>query len=283
MAETNPSHQVDGEVSSFELISDTAHVQRSQRNETIQEGQMNNEFPDIFGSASRVVSQNTTGATFQPPSRLITQVTNGATFQPPSGAVQQTPPQVQTPNHGAGPSAPSEQTQLNFSALLGLPEGKTLASWYAEQMASINLVYTQLSAQQALLQAQANQSTFVTPPQRSLSTHIPQQANAWNLRPDKAPVPSIRRPSAHDTRDTYGKTESNYVQCSHPPRKPVQSRLGTRNINDEFDSYKEEDDETYKESIVFSRLPPEHEAYKPHKRAGYNPKAEHDYTLSYRP
>ncbi|XP_035845188.1 uncharacterized protein LOC118491476 [Helianthus annuus] len=46
----------------------------------------------------------------------------------------------------------------------------------------------------------------------------------------------------------------------------------------------EEDDPTYKaESTVFSRLPPEHEAYKPTKRAGYNPKAEHDYTLSYRP
>ncbi|KAJ0456700.1 hypothetical protein HanIR_Chr15g0765441 [Helianthus annuus] len=38
MAETNPSHQVDREVSSFELISDTAHVQRGQRNEIIQEG-----------------------------------------------------------------------------------------------------------------------------------------------------------------------------------------------------------------------------------------------------
>ncbi|XP_022013761.1 uncharacterized protein LOC110913223 [Helianthus annuus] len=46
----------------------------------------------------------------------------------------------------------------------------------------------------------------------------------------------------------------------------------------------EEDDPTYKaESTVFSRLPPEHEAYKPTKRAGYNPKAEHDFTLSYRP
>ncbi|KAJ0547473.1 putative retrotransposon gag domain-containing protein [Helianthus annuus] len=282
MAETNPSHQVDGEVSSFELISDTAHVQRGQRNEIIQEGQTNNDFPSIFGSVSRVVSQTTTGPTFQPPPRIITQTTNGATFQPSSGVAQQTPPPVQTPSNGAGPSAPSEQAQLNFSALLGLPEGKALASWYAEQMASINLVYTQLSAQQALLQAQANQSAFVTPPQRSLSTHTTQQTNAWNLRPEKGPVPNIRKPSAHDTRDTYGETESNYVQHSHLQRRPIQSRLGAPNMNAEWDD--EEDDPTYKgESTVFSRLHPEHEAYKPPKRAGYNPKAEHDYTLSYRP
>ncbi|MFS7999626.1 hypothetical protein Hanom_Chr12g01168661 [Helianthus anomalus] len=163
---TEPSHSphVDGEVSSFELISDNAHVQRSQRNETIQEGQLNNKFPEIFGSASRVVSQTTNGATFQLPSRIINQTTNGAIFQQPPRVVNQTPPEVQTPNHGAGPSNPSVQTQLNFSALLGLPEGKTLASWYAEQTASLNLVYAQLSAQQALLQAQANQSVFVTPP-----------------------------------------------------------------------------------------------------------------------
>ena len=181
MAEQTPSHPVDGEVSSFELVSDTAHVQRGQRNETIQEGQLNNDFPPIFGSVSRVVSQTTTEPTFQtPPARIITQTTNRAAFQTPTGVLQQTPPPVLTPSHGASPSAPSEQAQLNYSALLGLPEGKTLASWYAEQMASINLVYTQLSAQQALLQAQANQSAFVTPPQRSLSTHTTQQINEWN-------------------------------------------------------------------------------------------------------
>ncbi|MFS7939856.1 hypothetical protein Hanom_Chr05g00456881 [Helianthus anomalus] len=238
MAETNPSHPVDREVSSFELVSDTVHVQRGQRNEIIQEGQMNNDFPSIFGSASRVVSQTTTGPTFQTPARIITQTTNGATFQTLPGVLQQTPPPMQTPSHGAGPLAPSEQAQLNFSALLGLPEGKTLASWYAEQMVSINLVYTQLSAQQALLQAQANQSAFVTPQQRSLSTHTTQQINAWNLCPNKGPVQHVRKPN----------------------------------------------DPTYKgECTVFSRLHPEHEAYKPSKRAGYNPKAEHDYTLSYRP
>ncbi|XP_022040767.1 uncharacterized protein LOC110943325 [Helianthus annuus] len=147
-------------------------------------------------------------------------------------------------------------------------------------MASINLVYTQLSAQQALLQAQANQSAFVTPPQRSLSTHTTQQINAWNLHPEKGPVPNIRKPSAHDTRDTYGETESNYVQ--NPQRRPIESRLGARNMNTEWDD--EEDDPTYKgESTVFSILHPEHESYKQAKRAGYNPKAEHDYTLSYRP
>ncbi|XP_021975405.1 uncharacterized protein LOC110870533 [Helianthus annuus] len=149
-------------------------------------------------------------------------------------------------------------------------------------MASINLVYTQLSAQQALLQAQANQSTFVTPQPRSLSTHTTQQTNAWNLRPERGPVQNVRRPSAHDTRDTYGETESNFVQNPNVQRKPVQARLGARNMNTEWDE--EEDDPTYKgETTVFSRLHPEHEVYKPAKRAGYNPKAEHDYTLSYRP
>ncbi|XP_022013788.1 uncharacterized protein LOC110913248 [Helianthus annuus] len=52
-------------------------------------------------------------------------------------------------------------------------------------------------------------------------------------------------------------------------------------MNNEWDD--EEEDPTYKESTVFSRLHPEHASYKPAKRAGYNPKAEHDYTLSYRP
>ncbi|KAJ0478922.1 hypothetical protein HanHA300_Chr13g0505171 [Helianthus annuus] len=223
MAEQNHSHPVDGEVSSFELVSDTAHVPRGQRNETIQEGQLNNDFPPIFGSTSRVVSQTTTGPTFQTPARIITQTTNEATFQ--------TTPPMQTLSHGAGPSAPSEQAQLNYSSLLGLPEGKTLASWYAEQMASINLVYTQLSAQQALLQAQANQSAFVTPQPRSLSTHTTQQTNAWNLRPEKGPVQNVKRPSAHDTRDTYGETESNFVQHSNLQRRPIQARLGARNMN----------------------------------------------------
>ncbi|MFS8031224.1 hypothetical protein Hanom_Chr17g01543301 [Helianthus anomalus] len=282
MAEQNPSHPADGEVSSFELVSDTAHVQRGQRNETIQEGHLNNDFPPVFGSTSRVVNQNTTGLAFQTPTRNITQITNGAVFQTPTGVPHQPPPMMQNLSHGAGPSAPSEQAHLNYSALLGLPEGKTLASWYAEQMASINLVYTQLSAQQALLQAQANQSTFITPPQRPLSTHTAQQISAWNLRPERGPAQNIRKPSAHDTRDTYGETESNFVQHSNLQRKPVQARLGARNMNTELDE--EEDDPTYKgETTVFSRLHPEHEAYKPTKRAGYNPKAEHDYTLSYRP
>ncbi|KAJ0565864.1 hypothetical protein HanRHA438_Chr06g0257601 [Helianthus annuus] len=147
MADQNHSHPADGEISSFELVSDTAHVQRGQRNETIQEGQLNNEFPSIFGSASRAASQTTTGPIFQTPARIITQTTNGAALQPPTGILHQTPPPMQTVSHGPGPSVPSEQAQLNYSALLGLPERKTLASWYAEQMASINLVYTQLSAQ----------------------------------------------------------------------------------------------------------------------------------------
>ncbi|KAM0035017.1 hypothetical protein Hdeb2414_s0015g00441571 [Helianthus debilis subsp. tardiflorus] len=128
MAEQNQSHPVEGEVSSFELVSDTAHVQRSQRNETIQEGQLNNDFPPIFGSASRAVSQTTTGPAFQTPRRNITQTTNGAVFQTPTGIPHQMPTPMPTSSHGAGPSAPSEQAQLNYSALLGLPEGKTLAA-----------------------------------------------------------------------------------------------------------------------------------------------------------
>ncbi|MFS8010250.1 hypothetical protein Hanom_Chr14g01294831 [Helianthus anomalus] len=39
-----------------------------------------------------------------------------------------------------------------ISALLGLPEGETLASWYAKQIATINVAYQSLSAQQAILQ-----------------------------------------------------------------------------------------------------------------------------------
>ncbi|MFS7936664.1 hypothetical protein Hanom_Chr05g00418431 [Helianthus anomalus] len=71
----------------------------------------------------------------------INQTTNGASFQTSPEVVNQTTPEAQTPNHGAGPSAPSAQAQLNFSALLGLPEEETLASWYAKQTASLHLVY----------------------------------------------------------------------------------------------------------------------------------------------
>ncbi|MFS7991962.1 hypothetical protein Hanom_Chr12g01076791 [Helianthus anomalus] len=83
-----------------------------QGNGAVREGQVNNELPDIFGSTYGVINQTT----------------NGAAFQAPPGVVNQTPTAVPTPNHGAGPSAPSGQAQVNFSALLGLPEGETLAS-----------------------------------------------------------------------------------------------------------------------------------------------------------
>ncbi|MFS7963913.1 hypothetical protein Hanom_Chr08g00743961 [Helianthus anomalus] len=164
MTEPNPSPHVDGESSSFELLTDTSHVQRHQWNVTVREGQVTNEIPDIFGSTSRVINQTTNGATFQTPPRVV----------------NQPPQEVPTPNHGAGPSAPSGQALLNFSALLGLPEGETLASWYAKQTVPLNLLYAQLSAQQDLLQAQANQSAFVTPPHKPPSTHIPQQTHARN-------------------------------------------------------------------------------------------------------
>ncbi|MFS8001815.1 hypothetical protein Hanom_Chr13g01194771 [Helianthus anomalus] len=162
MAEPNPSLHVGGESSSFELVSDTAHVQRHSGKETVREGQTNNEIPEIFGSTSRVINQTT----------------NGANLQTPPGEINQTTSGTQMPNHGASPSAPSAHANLNFSAVLGIPEGETLASLYAKQTASLNLVYVQLSAQQALLQAQANQSAFVTPPQRPPSTQIPQQEHA---------------------------------------------------------------------------------------------------------
>ncbi|MFS7919079.1 hypothetical protein Hanom_Chr03g00208671 [Helianthus anomalus] len=46
-------------------------------------------------------------------------------------------------SHGAGPSTP---VPLGMSALLGLPEGETLASWYAKSQGTLNLIYAQLSA-----------------------------------------------------------------------------------------------------------------------------------------
>ncbi|MFS8017225.1 hypothetical protein Hanom_Chr15g01377881 [Helianthus anomalus] len=112
MVEQNPSLHVDGESSSFVLPTDTVHVQGHQSNGTVREEPVNNEIPDFFRSASKVINQTTPGA--------INQTAPGVT--------NQTTPGVQTPNHGAGPSAPSAQAQLNFSALLGLPEGETLAS-----------------------------------------------------------------------------------------------------------------------------------------------------------
>ncbi|MFS7967839.1 hypothetical protein Hanom_Chr09g00790451 [Helianthus anomalus] len=117
MAEPNPSLHMGRETSSFELVTDTSHIQRHSGKEAVREGQANNEIPDIFGGTSRVINQTT----------------NGSNLQTPPGVPNQTTPGTQMPSHGAGPSAPSAQANLNFSALLGLPEGKTLASWYASK------------------------------------------------------------------------------------------------------------------------------------------------------
>ncbi|MFS7912194.1 hypothetical protein Hanom_Chr02g00127041 [Helianthus anomalus] len=60
--------------------------------------------------------------------------------------------QTVTPtSHTAGPSTPAPS---NISSLLGLPEGKSLASWYAKQQATLNVIYQSLSAQQVTLQAE---------------------------------------------------------------------------------------------------------------------------------
>ncbi|MFS7921893.1 hypothetical protein Hanom_Chr03g00242271 [Helianthus anomalus] len=101
MAEPNPFLHLDGENSPFGPAADTVHVQSHQRDETVREGLTGTEIPDLFGSASRVVNQVTPGS--------------------------------QNSNHGAGPSAPSAPAQPNISALLGLPEGETLTSWYTKQ------------------------------------------------------------------------------------------------------------------------------------------------------
>ncbi|MFS7962514.1 hypothetical protein Hanom_Chr08g00727511 [Helianthus anomalus] len=62
-------------------------------------------------------------------------------------------------SHVGGPSYPAPSQ--NISALFGLPEGETPASWYAKQNAIINAAYQSLSVQQAILQAEP---TLVTPP-----------------------------------------------------------------------------------------------------------------------
>ncbi|MFS7966055.1 hypothetical protein Hanom_Chr09g00769391 [Helianthus anomalus] len=55
-------------------------------------------------------------------------------------------------NRGAGPSNPAPPQ--NITALLGLPEGDTPASWYAKQIVTINVAYQSLSAHHAILTAE---------------------------------------------------------------------------------------------------------------------------------
>ncbi|MFS7937253.1 hypothetical protein Hanom_Chr05g00425431 [Helianthus anomalus] len=93
MAEPNPSFQLDGENSLFGPTVDNVHVQGHQRDEPVREESASTGIPNFFGSATWVI--------------------------------QQTTPDTQNTNHGAGPSAPSAQAQPNGSALLGLPEGET--------------------------------------------------------------------------------------------------------------------------------------------------------------
>ncbi|MFS7897846.1 hypothetical protein Hanom_Chr00s012713g01749861 [Helianthus anomalus] len=139
MAEPNLSLHIDGKNPLFGPATDIVHVQGHQRDEAVIEEPTGNEIPESFGSASRVINQTT--------------------------------PRIQNLSHGVGPSAPA---QPNISALLGLPDGETLTSWYTKQQATLNLVYAQLSTQQALIQAQALPSTFLTPSQRQTRTQTPQ-------------------------------------------------------------------------------------------------------------
>ncbi|MFS7935785.1 hypothetical protein Hanom_Chr05g00407651 [Helianthus anomalus] len=79
--------------------------------------------------------------------------------------------QTVTPtSHGTGPSTPAPS---GIYALLGLPEGETLASWYAKSQATLNLIYSPLSAQQPLIKAQTYPSPSVTPAPRQVNYEMP--------------------------------------------------------------------------------------------------------------
>ncbi|KAJ0870483.1 putative retrotransposon gag domain-containing protein [Helianthus annuus] len=184
--------------------------------------------------------------------------------------------QVVTPGNGEGPSntAPPQ----NVSALLGLPEGETPASWYAKNIATINAAYQSLIAQQAVLTAEPS---LVTPQ----SQGVRQRPPPANIQGRTNRPPPTRRFSIQDTRDTRGETDSYYEYPSNLQRGPVHSRLTPRNMNNEW----EETDPYYptwegdEESSVFNRLPKNHEYYKPRQHIGYTEEAERDFRLAYRP
>ncbi|KAJ0939100.1 hypothetical protein HanRHA438_Chr02g0057241 [Helianthus annuus] len=185
--------------------------------------------------------------------------------------------QVVTPgNNGEGPSntAPAQ----NVSAVLGLPEGETPASWYAKNIATINAAYQSLIAQQAVLTAEPS---LVTPPSQGARQMPPPP----NLQGRINRPPPTRCLSVHDTRDTRGETDSYYDYSSTLQRGPVHSRLTPRNMNNEWEET-DPNDPTWVDdegSSVFNRLPKNHEYFKARQHIGYTEEAERDFRLAYRP
>ncbi|MFS7946937.1 putative retrotransposon gag domain-containing protein [Helianthus anomalus] len=193
----------------------------------------------------------------------------------PRGSITRITQTVTPGNNGAGPSNPAPPQ--NVSALLGLPEGETPASWYAKNIATINAAYQSLIAQQAVLTAEPS---LVTPHSQGARQMPPLS----NLQGRIHRPPPIRRLSVHDTRDTRGETESYYDYPSNLQRGPVHSRLTPRNMNEWEET--DPNDPTWEDdegSSVFNRLPKNHEYFKPRQHVGYTEEAERDFRLTYRP
>ncbi|MFS7910505.1 putative retrotransposon gag domain-containing protein [Helianthus anomalus] len=138
-----------------------------------------------------------------------------------------------------------------------------------------------LSAQQAILQAEPSLVTPPGPTQGARQTPPQQNVKGQFNRP-----PPQGRLSVHDTRDTYGETGSYYDHPSNvQQRRPLHSRLGPHNINNEWDDT-DADDPTWQDdegSSVFNHLQRNYESYRPRSRAVYNEAAAHDFSLVYRP
>ncbi|XP_022014299.1 uncharacterized protein LOC110913787 [Helianthus annuus] len=131
-----------------------------------------------------------------------------------------------------------------------LPLGETPISWYVRSQGALNAVYTQLCAQTAPV--------------------------TQSRRPGSRAHASQREESTNDGTNSY---QRQHHESQHRQRQSVHDRLGSP-----WDAHTDESDQTYRLSAntsVFNRLHPNSNKSRP--RAVYNPEAEHNYDLVYRP
>ncbi|XP_021974787.1 uncharacterized protein LOC110869890 [Helianthus annuus] len=131
-----------------------------------------------------------------------------------------------------------------------LPPGETPISWYVRSQGALNAVYTQLCAQTAPV--------------------------TQSRRPGSRAHASQREESTYDGTNSY---QRQHHESQPRQRQSVHDRLGSP-----WDAHTDESDQTYRLSAntsVFNRLHPNSNKSRP--RAVYNPEAEHNYDLVYRP
>ncbi|XP_035839597.1 uncharacterized protein LOC118487153 [Helianthus annuus] len=178
-----------------------------------------------------------------------------------------------TDNHPNDPVTPGMQPEIPISSIL--PPGETPISWYVRSQGAINAVYAQLCAQTA----PPTQSR--RPVSRTRAPSVPHVSH--HDAPSRVQVEDTegysRSPARYEHTHSENRRRKYHDESHSHRRQSVHSRLGPRR-----NTHTSEYGRTYQEgdsTSVFNRLQLNYKSCKPH--AVYNPEAEHDYNLIYRP